>query len=85
MSPTRKKAELVKVAAALPIRPQLPDDSAPPLENIPPHKALAVATKRHAKLTEELRTLKADFATENIRASGPAAFGLFAFQAIDKE
>jgi hypothetical protein len=68
------KKNLVKVAVALPIRsslpirPSLPDQPEPPLENVPPHKALARANARHAKLTEELRALKSDFAAENIRA-----------------
>jgi hypothetical protein len=40
----------------------------PPLEAVPPHKALARANQRHAQLTEELRQLKADWAAKNIKA-----------------
>jgi hypothetical protein len=40
----------------------------PLLEREEPHKVLGRATKRHFQLTEELRTLKSDFAAENVRA-----------------
>jgi hypothetical protein len=66
MNATRKKP-LVKVANALKPISGLPEDP-PPLENVPVHVQLSRANARHAKLTEELRTLKADFAAENIRA-----------------
>jgi hypothetical protein len=66
MSLARKKP-LVNVAAALPRISPLPEDP-PPLENVPVHVQLARANSRHAKLTEELRTLKANFAAENIKA-----------------
>jgi hypothetical protein len=67
-----KKATLpiVAVAPALDVAGDAPalSQDPPPLENEQPHKALAQATKLHAKLTEELRKLKADWAAENIRA-----------------
>jgi hypothetical protein len=61
------KKNLVKVRDVLPATPSLPTEPVP-LEREQPHKALARANARHAKLTEELRTLKSDFAAENIRA-----------------
>jgi hypothetical protein len=42
--------------------------SPPPLENVPLHTQLARANAQHAKLTEQLRQLKADWASRNIRA-----------------
>jgi hypothetical protein len=40
----------------------------PPLEFEPPHKKLARLTNEHTRVTEELQTLKRNFAAENIRA-----------------
>jgi hypothetical protein len=64
---TKPKTEMVAVAEVLPS--DIPTQPAPPpLEAEQPHKALARANARHAKLTEELRQLKADWASENIRS-----------------
>src|SRR5690349_10375682 len=40
----------------------------PPLENVTLHTQLARANAKHAKLTEQLRQLKADWPARNIRA-----------------
>jgi hypothetical protein len=40
----------------------------PKLENEPPHQRLARATREHARITEELRKLKKDWADRNIKA-----------------
>ncbi len=44
------------------------DPAPPPLEAVPLHTQLARANSQHAKLTEQLRQLKADWASRNIRA-----------------
>jgi hypothetical protein len=66
-SPPTKPRDLVAIAPALPSDiPTSPE--APPLEAEQPHKVLARANARHAQLTAELRQLKADWASENIRS-----------------
>jgi hypothetical protein len=64
---TKPKTELVAVAEVLP-SDITTSSEAPPLEAEPPHRALARCNARHAKLTEELRDLKARWAADNIRA-----------------
>jgi hypothetical protein len=56
------RRELVSVTAALPVDTPTQAEQ-PPLENEPPHRAL-----KHAKLTEELRELRANWAKRNIQA-----------------
>ena len=64
---TEPKPEIVAVVEVLPSDiPTQPES--PPLENEPPHRALARCNARHAQLTEELRQLKADWAAKNIKA-----------------
>jgi hypothetical protein len=54
---------LAEVLSEVPTSPE-----APRLEAESPHRALARANARHAKLTDELRTLKYERALENIRS-----------------
>ena len=66
----RQSTPKTTIAAALDVV-QLPPASfeAPvPLENEPPHRVLARANARHAKLTEELRALKSQWTAKNIKA-----------------
>jgi hypothetical protein len=58
----KPKSELAAVAE-VPIAPE-----APPLEAEPLHQALARCNATQAKLTDELRTLKSEWAAENIRS-----------------
>jgi hypothetical protein len=62
-----KGGRMVAVAAALPVEtPTSPQP--PPLQAEQPHRALARANAKHAKLTEELRELRANWAKRNIQA-----------------